>query len=328
MSSQQPKSIPLLCLLGPTASGKNAVACRIASSLSKLLTRKIEIISVDSMKIYRGMDIGTAKPTRELRQMYRYHLIDIIEPSESYNVARFIKDATNAIEDITRRAHQAFLVGGTPLYFKGLFKGIFQGPGTDSNLRERLRSIAEEKGSAWLHQELTRVDPQKAAHIHPHDQKRLIRALEVYEITRQPISYFQTQWNSQGLSSALSGYQLIVVGLERSRADLYQLIDQRVEEMFAQGLVEETEKLIQTYQLSSTAQQAIGYKEVIHYLTGKLTLEEAKERIKYRTHNLARKQMSWFRRFPEIHWVKIKPTDTLDQIAELVLELFSQRVGR
>jgi len=304
---------PLLFLIGPTASGKNAVACRIASYLSA------EIISVDSMKIYRGMDIGTAKPSSAHLRKYHYHLIDIIEPSESYNVARFIRDCEIAINDITRRGHRVLLVGGTPLYIKGLLKGIFQGPTADSGLRERLKIIAREKGTGFLHKELSRVDPQKAAQIHPNDEKRLIRALEVYEVTRQPISRFQTQFGD-----TKTDYQTIMVGLERPRADLYQLIDQRLDEMFEKGLAEETQKLLQRYQLSPTAGQAIGYKEVSQYLRGEITLARAKELVKHRTHNLARKQMTWFRSFPDIDWVRIKPDDTIDEIAKTVLAKFQE----
>ncbi|MEW6026186.1 MAG: tRNA (adenosine(37)-N6)-dimethylallyltransferase MiaA [Planctomycetota bacterium] len=303
----------LRIIIGQTASGKNALAFQIASR------NDYEIISVDSMKIYRGMDIGTSKAKRSpsgtsevpsndgtCQKEVKYHLIDIVNPWESYNVAQFVSDCDKAIADIAERGRKPLLVCGTPLYLKALLYGIFGDLGSNSEIRAELESIAYEKGLSSLYEQLVKVDPDKAAKIHSNDRKRIIRALEVYRLTGQPISALQTHFGSSELR-----YPVRMAGLRWKSEDLYKRIDERVERMFQSGLVEEVRGL---KDLGKQAREAIGYKEVIEYLNGKITLDEAKEQVKKGTRYLARKQMTWFRRFPGIKWIDCRPGDTADKM--------------
>lgn len=301
----------LLFLIGPTGSGKNAIARHITPSLNA------EIISVDSMKIYQGMNIGTAKPLLNQQKKYHYHLINIIKPSGSYNVALFVQDCKRVIKKIISRQHQPLLVGGTPLYIKALLQGLFSGPITEPKIRLRLKSLAEQKGSSYLYHNLKKVDPAKADQLHPNDTKRIIRALEVYELTGQPISSFQTQF-----ANSPQQYQTIMIGLQRDREDLYQRINQRVERMFDQGLVEETQQLLEDENLGPQARKSLGYKEVIKYLKGELTFQDTIELVKRNTRHVARKQITWFRRFSSIKWIQVKPSEPIEKIAQSVLDGF------
>ncbi|MDI6733602.1 MAG: tRNA (adenosine(37)-N6)-dimethylallyltransferase MiaA [Planctomycetota bacterium] len=296
--------LPLRILIGQTASGKNALSFRIAT------LHNLEIVSVDSMKIYRGMDTGTAKPPLNQREKIKYHLIDVVEPHQSYNVAEFVKDADNAIADITGRNKSPLLVCGTPLYLKALLWGIFSGLGSSVEVRAGLEKTADERGVSFLHNNLLKIDPLKAEKIHPNDRKRIIRALEVHSLSGKPISSLQTHFNSDKLR-----YNVIMVGLKRDRNVLYKLIDERVERMFQEWLVDEVKGLINSNTgLSRQAEQAVGYKEVVRYLRGEITLEQTKELVKKNTRHLARKQMTWFRKFPNIKWVEISPSASMEEI--------------
>ena len=288
----------LFVIIGQTATGKNAVARLITPSLQS------EIISVDSMKIYRGLDIGTAKPSSSEQKKNHYHFIDIRSPSESYNVANFVEDCDRVVENIDRRKKRPLLVVGTPLYLKRLFKGIFEVNPVDAKLRRELESLADEKGSAFLYERLKKSDPVRAAQLHPNDRRRIIRALEVQTLTGQPMSRLQTQD-----SESERRYPTKIVGLRREREDLYQRIDQRVERMFDSGLVSEVKTVLAQDSFGKQAAQAVGYKEVIQHLNGELSLVEAKELVKRNTRRLARRQMTWFRSFPDIHWVDLKPDE-------------------
>ncbi|MBI4712119.1 MAG: tRNA (adenosine(37)-N6)-dimethylallyltransferase MiaA [Planctomycetes bacterium] len=303
-------------LLGPTASGKSSVAFNLAQELNA------EIISIDSMKIYRGMDIGTAKPSVEQRQQVRYHLIDIVNPWEPYNTSMFLKDCDDAIAGIKSRGKIPLLVAGTPLYLKVVLHGMFSGPGSDESVRKSLESVAAEKGSDYLHRELQAVDPVKAGQLHPNDAKRIIRALEVYTITGKPISSLQTQFNKQSLR-----YDAKVTGLRRAKTDLHNRINVRVDQMFAKGLVKEVAKLVDSKDgLSREAAQAVGYKEVISHLKGEITLDAAKELVKTNTHQLAKHQMTWFTERSlgvPIKWVDIKGDDSAADISRRVLGHFT-----
>jgi len=303
-------------IVGQTASGKNALAFQIATSIDT------EIISVDSMKIYRGMDIGTSKPSLEQRKKPRYHLIDIVNPWESYNVAEFVKDCDSAIADIIKRGKKPLLVCGTPLYLKALLYGIFSDLSSSAELRAELEKTASEKGLDFLYERLRKIDPVRvrgADKIHPNDKKRIIRAIEVYTLSGKPISSFQTHFNKNELR-----YQATMVGLKRTSEDLYRRINDRVEEMFHRGLVDEVKKLVNSPRgLSSQAQQAVGYKEVIKYLKGEITLEEAKNEVKKNTRHLAKRQMTWFRRFPQIKWIECPPDATTAQIYDKVIKVIN-----
>lgn len=304
-------TVQLLFLVGPTGSGKNVIAQHIVASLNA------EIISVDSMKIYQKMNIGTAKPLPSQLKKYNYHLASIIKPSVSYNVAAFVQDCKRVINEIISRQRQPLLVGGTPLYMKALLQGLFSGPTTDPKIRLRLKSLAEQKGGLYLYNELKKVDSVKADQVHPNDIKRIIRALEVYELTGQPISGFQTQFTETNQQ-----YHSIMIGLQHDREDLYQRINQRVEKMFNQGLVEETQQLLKDKILGLQSKESLGYKEVAGYLKGEVSLQNTIELVKRNTRHMARKQLAWFRRFSQIKWIQIKSSDTIEKISRSVLDSF------
>ncbi len=276
-------------MLGATASGKSELALRVAEVVGG------EILSVDSMQVYRAIDVGTAKPTAEEQGRVAHHLIDVVEPSESFTVARFVELADAIIADAARRNVPLIATGGTPLYYKALFEGMFDGPGESSDVRERLRLL----GNDELHRRLSAVDPTAAARIHLNDSRRLIRALEVYELTGQPISSFQTEWAEGKQRHAATWF-----GIEWDREALNRRINARVKAMIAAGWVEETKQLLTKFGvLSKTAGEATGYRELIDHLAGRLTLDDAIEQIKISTRQLARRQIKWIRRFPGVTWL-------------------------
>ncbi len=263
-----------IILLGQTSSGKHKAAELAAERLGATL------ISMDSMKVYRGMDIGTAKPARR----ERYRLIDICDPSESYNAGRFVRDAQAAMEG----CRLPLVVGGTALYYKALAYGLFEGPEADPALREELSAL----GAPRLHEELSKVDPAAAAKIHPNDLKRLIRAVEVYRKTGTPISARQTQFGTLSLEADV--YVL-------RREGLRDRIAARTRKMLEAGLVEEVKGLMER-PWGKEGRLAVGYREVIGYLEGNWDLTETERLINRNTHNLARHQHMWFKRFPEAEW--------------------------
>jgi tRNA dimethylallyltransferase len=301
-----PKQSPILVILGPTASGKTAVAIEAA------LRAGAEVLSVDSMQVYRGMDVGTAKPIEAERRGVVHHGVDVVPPSEPFTVARFVELADATIADAARRGVPLVATGGTPLYYKALFEGLFEGPGADETVRERLRALPNEE----LFRRLSEVDPQAAARIHANDHKRLVRALEVYELTGRPISSFQTHW-----SDPSPRHPAVWVGLDWDKDALNRLINARVKAMIAAGWVEEVRRLLETYpNLSHTAAEATGYRELIGHVQGKLSLDDAIEQIKIATRQLARRQMKWFRRFRGVRWL---PGDQAPvQIVEEALRLW------
>ena len=281
---------PILAILGPTASGKTAVALAAARRAGA------EILSTDSMQVYRGMDVGTAKPTQAERAGTPHHLIDVVPPTEPFTVARFVEMADAVIADARSRNVPLIATGGTPLYYKALFEGLFEGPGADEAIRARLRGLPNDE----LFRRLSEADPAAASRIHSNDHKRLVRALEVHELTGRPISSFQTHWAAQNWR-----HQAAWVGLEWDKEALNRRINARVKAMIAAGWVDEVRRLLATHgTLSHTAVEATGYRELIDHLAGKMTLDEAAERIKIATRQLARRQMKWFRRFREVKWVK------------------------
>ena len=300
----------LLFLLGPTASGKSEVGAIVASRIGA------EIISLDSMLVYRGMDIGTAKPSASLRQEVPHHLIDIAKPQEEFSLGRYVNEAKKKVAEISGRGKRPLFVGGTGLYLKGLLKGIFSGPRADWALRKRLAEDAERRGPEALYQRLKRIDPEAAKKIKPKDLRRIIRALEVYELTGKPISQLQTQFDREPTADA------VLVCLNRERNDLYQRIDERVEKMFASGLVDEVKGLLKQGNLSRSASQAVGYKEVIGYLQGRHDLAEAELLIKRNTRRLARRQLTWFRSFPQIKWLEVDKNEPKEITAQKVINLF------
>lgn len=279
----------VLVILGSTASGKSALAMELATRLGG------EILCVDSMTVYRRLDIGTAKPSLEERQRVPHHLLDIVEPDEEFTVARFVEMADAAIADARRRGVPLIATGGTPLYYKSLFQGLFDGPAADVEIRNRL--IAS--GNEAMHARLAEVDPEAAARIHVNDTKRLARALEVHELTGQSITSLQQEWTSGKLRHAAT-----FVGLNWDKDELNKRINARVKLMIESGWLTEVQGLMADYpQLSRTAGGATGYAELIRHLRKGTPLEEALEQIKIATRQLARKQMKWFRRFEDVRWL-------------------------
>jgi len=297
-------------LSGPTASGKTTIGIELARRIGA------EILSMDSMALYRHMDIGTAKPSRSQQEAVPHHLIDLIDPHEEFSLAQYTEAAHRQVRQIKSRGREALFIGGTPLYLKGLLRGIFEGPPADWAFRKRLQQEAEEHGSAVLHERLVQVDPISAERLHPNDQRRLIRALEVYEKTGSPISELQQQFETGRPADACH-----VFVLQWPREQLHRRIDRRVDEMFAAGLVDEVRAVLDRPEPPSrTAGQAVGYREVIDHLNGKQDLAETIELVKNHTRQLARRQETWFRSLSECRFVPMSessdPATIVDRIVE------------
>jgi tRNA dimethylallyltransferase len=290
-------------LTGPTGSGKSELGLTLAERLGA------EIVAMDSMTLYRGMDIGTAKPAAADRRRVPHHLVDVLEPWESASVAWWLGRALERCQDIQGRGHRVLFVGGTPLYLKALLRGLFDGPPANAEIRRRLETEAAVLGKQALHDRLAQLDGQTAARLHPNDQRRVIRALEVFETTGRPISDFQQQWSRQ-IDSADSSARCLWLDLPRS--ELYARINARVQRMIDGGLVDEVRVLRKLRQpLSKEASQALGYKELFAYLDGQTTLEQAIQCIQTRTRNFAKRQITWLRHLPECRPVSAELTFTL-----------------
>jgi tRNA dimethylallyltransferase len=307
----------MILVLGVTASGKGRLGFELARALDG------EIVSVDSMKVYRRMDIGTAKPSPEARRQVRYHLIDVVEPSEPFSVGVFLDLACAAIEDIRRRGKTVVAVGGTALYLKALLYGLFDGPGGDERIRAALRARAAVEGWPALHAELARLDPEAADRISVNDAKRIVRALEVYQLTGRPISSFQKQFEAERPM-----HDWTIIGLRREKTVESQRMNARVKRMIEQGLVEEVRALLaEERPLSVQARCAIGYAEVIEHLAGRLCLEDAVEQIKKNTRRLAKGQRTWFKTFRGVCWLDVGPQEPPEHILERARALLAGRSG-
>jgi tRNA dimethylallyltransferase len=296
-----PGSEAALVLTGATASGKSALALRIAETCAA------EIIALDSMTLYRRMDIGTAKPSPADRRLVAHHLIDVLDPAEEASVAWWLERALAAAADIAARGKRALFVGGTGLYLKALLFGLFEGPGADPAVRRRLEAEASAPGgldSLW--RRLQEVDPTAASRLHANDLRRVVRALEVWEATGRPLSSWQTEWKEEGGPAS----PLPVFWLDPPRADLHRRINRRTLEMLARGWLDEARSLLELRPPPGpTASQAVGYRELFEHLRGERTLAEATERIQARTRQFAKRQVTWFRHLPgcvpvrgRVHW--------------------------
>lgn len=298
-------------IMGCTASGKGALGRALAERINA------EIISVDSMKVYRRMDIGTAKPTAAALTAVPHHLIDVAEPSEDFSVAQFVSAAESAIADITARNRHVLCVGGTALYIKALSEGLFDGPSADDTIRERLKARAELDGPPALHADLAKVDPEAAERIHPNDLRRIVRALEVHEITGQPITALQTQWDRQRTK-----HNCTYIGLRRELEDQNRRTNLRVHRMIDLGLVDEVRSLLaEDPPPSGTARQALGYAEIIAHLAGEVSLEEAIEMTKINTRHFAKSQRTWYKRFHATRWLDVVADATVEQVVEQTVAL-------
>jgi tRNA dimethylallyltransferase len=283
----------IVVIVGPTASGKSTAAVELAQHFGA------EIINADSMQVYRYMDIGTAKPSSEQRRLVPHHLIDILYPDEEFSAALFREEARQAISDVGARDKKAMVVGGTGLYIKALTSGLIRGGEIDPAIRARLQAEAQAKGREHMYRRLEEVDPTTAAHLHPHDTYRIIRALEVYERTGRLISALRQRHLFQE-----EPFQALKIGLQTKREDLYRRIDARVDAMIRQGLKEEVQRLIEMgYAPTIKAMQSLGYKQMTAHLQEEYDLAEAIRLIKRNTKRYAKRQITWFKADPEIRWV-------------------------
>lgn len=295
-------------LTGVTATGKTRIALALAKRLNA------EIISLDSMAIYRGMDIGTAKPTPEQQAAVPHHLIDLVDPDEDFSVAQYLDAAHAMIAEIRSRGREVLFVGGTPLYLKALLRGLFEGPPANWELRREIEQEVAEVGNEALHARLEQLDPVAASAIHPRDTRRLIRALEVYRATGQPISHQQMEFDDGMPAEACR-----VFVLRRPKEEQNARINERVEEMVERGLIEEVERLAAGGKpLGRTASQAVGYREVAEYLAGERDRASMLERIKTRTRQFAKRQGVWFRSLSECRFIDIAGEVDAEALAEQI----------
>ena len=299
-----------LAVVGPTASGKSALAEALALRLSG------EIISCDSMQIYRGMDIGTAKPTPAERARVPYHLVDILSPFEDFSAADYAQAADAAIADVRKRARLPILCGGTGLYLETLLRGAPRTPAADPVIRERLAAEAEKVGSEALYARLAAVDPVSAAAIHPNNVRRVLRALEIAETTGLP----KSEWDRQNADPSLRDRAAVICLTFEDRNLLYERIEKRVTEMFRAGLIQETRALQEAgvFERSATAAAAIGYKEILPYLSGQCDLETARNTLILSTKHYAKRQITWFSARPYIHKLPVDADGKMRNFEEIV----------
>ncbi|NLK51922.1 MAG: tRNA (adenosine(37)-N6)-dimethylallyltransferase MiaA [Syntrophomonadaceae bacterium] len=310
-------SKPLVIIVGPTSVGKSKVAIEVAKKL------KGEIISGDSVQVYRGLDIGTAKVSPLEQQIIPHHLIDFVDPKTSFSVADFRKHAQQVIQEIYQRGRIPILVGGTGLYIRAVVDPYeFVEVKTDLKLREALQAEAQQVGSQEMHRRLALIDPQAARKIHPGDTRRIIRALEVYNLTGQPISHFHHLETNQAPL-----YQAVWIGLTLKREKLYQKIETRVDQMIQDGLVGEVKGLLATgVKPESNAMQALGYKEIIPFLQDEYDLNTAIELIKRNTRRFAKRQLTWFRRDQRIQWIDVEKYPTLEELIQKICQIICRTI--
>ncbi len=305
----------VVCIVGPTASGKTALSVSLAEKISG------EIVSCDSMQIYRGMDIGTAKPTAREMHNIPHHMLSVVEPSETYSAARYVKEAGKAVDDIISRGKLPIIVGGTGLYVDSLIKGTeFAAFHEDTEYRRELFALYEKKGAGYIHSLLEKVDPERAAQIHENNVKRVIRALEVYKASGQTI----TEHDEESKKSP-PRYDAVYIGLMyEDREKLYERINRRVDEMMASGLYDEVKRIIsQGISPEATAMQAIGYKELVAFLEGKCTEAAAVESIKQASRRYAKRQMTWFRRNEKINWIAVDKMKNFSDVLQASINFIS-----
>jgi len=314
MSAEQKK---LVIISGPTATGKSELAIGLALRFkSQGITA--EVINADSAQVYRFMDIGTDKLSLEERKGVAHHLIDVVNPDEHFDAMIFRNLALKQIEKIHQKNGIPILVGGTGFWLKVLIYGLFPGPARSQEIRQSLEKIASEKGSEILHQQLQKIDPVSAQRIHPRDAHRIIRALEVFELTAKPLSaHFQNQ-------AQKTGFQILYLALNLDRNLLYEKINHRVEQMLKKGFLEEVKKLREMgYGALLPSQKIIGYRQLHEHLEGKLTLEKAAHEVKKQTRHYARRQLIWLRAEPMVNW--IDPIQEKDKIFDLAEKFYRKK---
>jgi len=277
-------------ILGPTGSGKTALSLALAERFGG------EIVSCDSVAVYRGMDLGTAKPSLRERARIPHHLIDVADPNQPFTAGAYSRAARAILNEVAARGHLPVVTGGTGLYLRALTEGLFAGPERHEPLRERLRQTAQKRGSAWLHRILARFDPSSAARIHANDAPKLIRAIEVCFAARQPMSEVLAR-------DPLTGFRLLRIGLNPPRRQLYERLNQRCAAMFAAGLIEETRSLLDRYG-PVKALDSLGYRQALGVLRESLSTEDAIKTAQQGHRNYAKRQLTWYRREPDVHWIE------------------------
>lgn len=300
---------PILFIVGPTASGKSKLALELARLLDG------EILSADSMQVYRGMNIGTAKPSRRDQQTVRHHLIDIVSPSRPFSAFHYRKLALQKIREIMERGKIPIVSGGSGLYVRALQQGFSGQPGPSAACRRRLALAARKNGVPWLHDKLRKMDFVTANKIDVQDKKRIIRALEIHKLSGRKVS----DWYGKRETLNDLGFESIAIGITKDRQGLYEEINKRVDRMFRRGFVREVQKL-ERGKFSKTAAQAVGYKEIRSALKGQMSLEAAKELIKRNTRRLAKRQMTWFKREPGIEWIAWPRDEDVQKLAEKIAD--------
>ena len=309
-----PKSDPLVVLLlGPTGSGKTALSLALGERFGG------EIVSCDSVAIYRGMELGTAKPSIGERERVKHHLIDVTTPDQAFTAGEYSRRAREALREIAGRGQLPIVTGGTGLYLRALTEGLFAGPARQEKLRMRLRQSAERHGAAWLHRLLLRLDAVTASRIHANDTPKLIRAIEVCLAARRPMSEVMGR-------DPLTGFRLLRIGLNPPRAALYQRLNERCAAMFAAGLLEETHGLLERWG-TVKALDSLGYRQALCVLDGSMSMEDAIKAAQQGHRNFAKRQMTWFRREPEVQWIEgfgDEPA-TVREAAELIMKSGQKR---
>jgi len=304
------EEIPLLVILGPTAVGKSEIAISLAKKI------KGEIISADSMQLYQGMNLGTAKPSLLEQKVVSHHLIDLLKPDESFNVFDYAREAEKVIKEIHQRKKIPILVGGSGLYIRAIVDGLFENPKIDSEKKSIAKEKLRNKSTDFLYEELRRVDQKASEKIHPHDRRRIKRALEVFYTTGIPISVLQRK-------KPAKPFQPLLIGISRERKELYQRINERVDEIFAKGFIDEVKTLLKSgYTENLNSMQAIGYQETIVCLKNERSLTETIELIKKNTRRYAKRQLSWFRQDKRINWLSLDNEETPLKVVVRIETLF------
>ena len=316
MTHDSKKKIRVLAIVGPTAVGKTEVAVCAAERLSG------EIISADSRQVYRGMDIGTAKPGPEHLGRVQHHLLDVVDPPERFSAAQFARRARMVMLTIHEAGKVPVVAGGSGLYLRALLEGLFLAPPASAGIRDHFTRIASALGTRELHTRLNAVDPVSADRIHPNDSVRLVRALEIFTLTGNPISRLQSR-----VADEEPTIEPIVIGLKRDREDLYRRIDHRVDQMLEAGLLDEVRVLVDKYPPDAPGLESLGYTEMTSHLRGELSLEAAAELMKRNSRRFAKRQITWFSKDPDIEWIELTPESTAEEIARDIALRFSGEVA-
>ena len=309
LSETQVRCKPVVVMVGPTAVGKSRVAVEVAKAF------ETEVLTADSRQVYRGMNVGTDKPAPEERQGISHRLIDLVDPDESFNAGLYRRQALDEIERLYRDRRLPLVVGGTGLYVRTLLKGLCDAPPTDPIVRAALRQEARDQGHDCLYARLVAVDPVAAARLHPRDESKVIRALEVYQLSGRRMSEFQREHGF-----AERPFSALIIGLNRDRDALYRRIEERIDWQLSHGLIEETKHLLaQGYQRDSAAMKGLGYRQVAEHLAGEYDVDEMVLRFKRDTRHFSKRQMTWFRKEPGIQWLTIKEPESIQHTAALVI---------